>query len=88
MADGHVHPHRIAPNATDDAMRGSLENSPADAGATGAAFDTWRDDPQYGSADWKTEVANDDTRLGYWAWVSAQRQSKVCRSTRSHRSMK
>jgi hypothetical protein len=22
--------------------------------------------------DWKTEVANDDTRMGYWEWVQKQ----------------
>ena len=29
----------------------------------------WDEDPDYPVADWKYEVANDDTRLGYADWV-------------------
>lgn len=29
----------------------------------------WQDHPVYPVADWKYEVANDDTRLGYAEWV-------------------
>ena len=34
----------------------------------------WDDDPDYPVAGWQDEVANDDTRLGYWQWVEAQRE--------------
>lgn len=27
------------------------------------------EDPESPLADWKYEVANDDTRLGYWEWA-------------------
>jgi hypothetical protein len=37
-------------------------------------FDVWADDPEYPSSDWRAEVANDDTRLGYWQWVANQRE--------------
>lgn len=28
--------------------------------------------PDYPIKDWQYEVANNDTRLGYWAWVSSK----------------
>ena len=34
----------------------------------------WSEDPDYPVADWKYEVANDDTRLGYWEWVENQKE--------------
>lgn len=33
---------------------------------------TWEEHVAYPVADWKYEVANDDTRLGYREWVEAQ----------------
>lgn len=47
---------------------GQLTGQPA------ADTDYWMDDPEYPSADWKYEVANDDTRLGYWEWVASRRE--------------
>lgn len=35
--------------------------------------DFWGEDPDHPVADWQYEVANDDTRLGYWDWVRIQR---------------
>ena len=32
----------------------------------------WGAHPTWPVEDWKTEVDNDDTRLGYWEWVVAQ----------------
>jgi len=29
----------------------------------------WDSDPRFPVEDWKAEVANDETRTGYWAWV-------------------
>ena len=29
-------------------------------------------DPDYPIEDWKTEVANGDTRMGYWEWAYQQ----------------
>lgn len=37
-----------------------------------ATFGAWGESPSYPSADWKYEVANGDTRLGYWQWVAAK----------------
>jgi hypothetical protein len=31
----------------------------------------WNEHPEYPVADWQYEVANGDTRKGYWEWVSA-----------------
>ena len=36
----------------------------------------WDDDPEFPSEDWKYEVANGDTRLGYGEWVEHQRDAK------------
>ena len=31
--------------------------------------DCWQTHPDYSREDWKYEVENDDTNLGYWDWV-------------------
>ena len=36
----------------------------------------WEDDPDFPSEDWRYEVANGDTRLGYHQWVEHQREAK------------
>jgi hypothetical protein len=36
----------------------------------------WEDDSEFPSEDWKFEVANGDTRLGYRDWVSASARHK------------
>lgn len=33
---------------------------------------TWGSHRRYSVADWQYEVANNDTRLGYWEWVAHQ----------------
>jgi hypothetical protein len=30
----------------------------------------WGEHKDYPACDWAYEVANNDTRLGYWAWVA------------------
>jgi hypothetical protein len=35
----------------------------------------WADDPDWPASDWRAEVANGDTRLGYSAWVEGQRSA-------------
>jgi hypothetical protein len=35
----------------------------------------WEIDFEYPVEDWQDEVACDDTRLGYWAWVEAQKEN-------------
>lgn len=37
-----------------------------------AAFPHWAEHVDYPLQDWQQEVANEDTRLGYWAWVENQ----------------
>lgn len=37
----------------------------------------WDEDPEYPVEDWKIEVDNDDTRLGYKEWVLHQRESQA-----------
>lgn len=36
-------------------------------------FKYWDDHPNFPSEDWRYEVANNSTRLGYWAWVSVKK---------------
>ena len=36
----------------------------------------WDEDPDYPVDDWQHEVANDDTRLGYWPWVEDQKEAE------------
>ena len=31
--------------------------------------DVWQEHPRYEKWEWKAEVSNDDTILGYWEWV-------------------
>jgi|GEM_PF-5813891 hypothetical protein len=40
-------------------------------------YGPWGEHPRYSISDWKAEVANDDTRLGYWAWVAAQSEAET-----------
>lgn len=37
-----------------------------------ATYGIWGAHPDHPPADWRFEVANDDTRLGYWDWVANQ----------------
>jgi len=37
--------------------------------------DYWGEDPDYPLEDWRYEVANNDTRLGYWEWVAAEKEA-------------
>jgi hypothetical protein len=32
----------------------------------------WGEHPDYPVSDWRAEVSNNDTRLGYWDWVMSQ----------------
>ena len=38
--------------------------------------DVWAEDPVFSKWDWKHEVANDDTTLGLWEWVSHMREGQ------------
>lgn len=38
-------------------------------------YGTWGEHPQFSEHDWREEVANRDTRRGYWDWVQAQIES-------------
>lgn len=35
----------------------------------------WDSNPDYPVSDWKREVANDATRLGYWDWVEHKQET-------------
>jgi hypothetical protein len=36
----------------------------------------WGSHPDYPVTDWQAEVANDETRLGYWVWVETRIDSQ------------
>ena len=40
-------------------------------GRAGGGLSHWDVHPNYPLEEWQYEVANDDTRLGYWEWVKA-----------------
>lgn len=44
-------------------------------------FDHWEDQTDFSAEDWRTEVANGNTRHGYAAWVSAQRVAAATNNT-------
>lgn len=33
---------------------------------------TWGEHPLWPVADWREEISNDDTRIGYWEWVEGK----------------
>lgn len=33
-------------------------------------YSHWEEHPEHPASDWQYEVANGDTRLGYWDWLS------------------
>jgi hypothetical protein len=35
----------------------------------------WAENPDHPLSDWKAEVADDDTRLGYADWLAARRDT-------------
>lgn len=37
-----------------------------------AAGGVWRENSAHPVSDWQYEVANGDTKLGYWEWVVCQ----------------
>jgi hypothetical protein len=37
--------------------------------------DPWGNDEEYPRCDWASEVADNNTNLGYWDWVDNQRES-------------
>jgi len=38
-----------------------------------APLNVWGEDEQFPREDWRYEVTNDDTNLGYWEWVKSMR---------------
>ncbi len=40
----------------------------------------WGEVAKYPRSDWKSEVANDDTLLGYWGWVVAKQADDAVQS--------
>ena len=37
----------------------------------------WEPYPGHELADWRSEVANDDTRQGYWEWVEGRIEQEM-----------
>ena len=51
-------------------LGGFADDQPAQDG------DYWGEDPSNPIIDWQREVADGDTRLGYWQWIEAQKEWK------------
>jgi hypothetical protein len=68
--------------STNDGNHFSWNNTGTDptptAGSAGPAsivpVDVWSEDGRYSREDWKYEVSNGDTNLGYWEWVISCRE--------------
>lgn len=41
---------------------------------SGAVRDPWGEDPTHPRGDWKSEVEDGNTNLGYWDWVDHQKE--------------
>ena len=37
----------------------------------------WGEHPDYPSAQWRDEVAGEETRQGYWDWVAARLEEEI-----------
>lgn len=57
---------------TDRYVAEQLPMSPLKSTHRFGSLPAWSEHPNYPADDWKYEVANGDTRLGYWPWVAAQ----------------
>ena len=42
------------------------------AGQLRKRYGYWGEHPEWPTSDWVYEVRNDDTRQGYWEWVSSK----------------
>lgn len=40
----------------------------------GLEADYWGQDDEHSVSDWQAEISDNETRLGYWDWVEAQRE--------------
>lgn len=40
----------------------------------------WGSDEKFPHVDWQSQVADNDTRLGYWDWVKTKRERDGCES--------
>ena len=40
--------------------------------------DLWGEHPKHSKSDWRYEVENGDTMLGYWEWVLCRLDEKDC----------
>ncbi|QAY80367.1 hypothetical protein [Sphingosinicella sp. BN140058] len=63
---------RVITDRGDFAVEISLAKSSKPAALNADNGGVWGHHPQFPVTDWRHEVANDDTRLGYWEWVASQ----------------
>ncbi|WP_454883019.1 hypothetical protein [Sphingomonas oryzagri] len=66
-------PDRIDTGTTREDLSRALKMARAPAPASS---DHWKDDPGHPAGDWRNEVANDETRLGYLEWIAARVDSE------------
>src|SRR3546814_1120620 len=46
----------------------------------------WGEYPEYPANDWRLEVENHDTRIGYWEWVAAKIEQAELERSEEHTS--
>ena len=66
-----IFPDHVAFGNTSEAIRNSLNARDPEIERLVALHGPWGEHPAYPLTDWKQEVLNGDTRLGYWSWVDA-----------------
>ena len=79
ILQGYIQQEIALGNLTDEPAAGEedfWDEFPSDAEEpTGAVkWGHWGFDPAHPFEDWQGEVANGDTRLGYWDWVAVQKE--------------
>lgn len=57
--------------------RDALDGEGRSMSSGGRGTGIWDVDPEFPVEDWRAEVQNDETRLGYWDWVDAQREAET-----------
>ena len=64
----------LLPTVVQEQAEDATTDAPTDTDAEG---DHWSEDPDYPLRDWRHEVADDNTRLGYWQWVRDRREEQA-----------
>jgi len=77
-----IHADRVEMQLTREGLAEALRTEIPKAAALARFYGIWGDLPGHPAEDWRYEVANGDTRLGYWDWVvNRQEVAEILAST-------